>query len=94
MMDCTGSMCSHIEAVKANIKKIRDDLATKYKGCIIRFAFVQYTDFDQPQSTRITYLNFTELVLQSTTIISHTHHCKIDWLIYQLYHYASNTLIS
>jgi len=56
-------MGSHIEAVKNCVKKVRDDLAQQFQGCDIRFAFVRYTDYDQPQSTRTTHIDFTKLVL-------------------------------
>ena len=59
LVDCTSSMCSHIEAVKNNVQNLRDHLATEYKGCDLRFAFVRYTDYDQPESSRTTWLNFT-----------------------------------
>lgn len=62
LVDCTGSMSSYIEAVKNNVKQLRDDLVAQYKGCDIRFAFVRYTDYDQPESTRTTYIDFTTLV--------------------------------
>ena len=62
LVDCTGSMGSYIEAVKNNVKQLRDDLVAQYKGCDIRFAFVRYTDYDQPVSTRTTYIDFTTLV--------------------------------
>ena len=55
-------MSSYIEAVKNNVKQLRDDLVAQYKGCDIRFAFVRYTDYDQPESTRTTYIDFTTLV--------------------------------
>ena len=60
MVDCTGSMSNWIEAVKNNVKQLRDRLETEYKGCDIRFAFVRYTDYDQPASTRNTWIDFTK----------------------------------
>ena len=48
-----------IEAVKNNVKEMRDKLVAEYRGCDLRFAFVRYTDYDQPQSTRTTWLDFT-----------------------------------
>lgn len=68
-MDCTGSMGSYIEAVKNNVKQLRDDLVVQYKGCDIRFAFVRYTDYDQPESSRTTFINFTTLVIEGVAII-------------------------
>ena len=59
LVDCTGSMSSSIEGVKNNIKQLRDNLVTQYSGCDLQFAFVRYTDYDQPASTRTTCLNFT-----------------------------------
>ena len=62
MVDCTGSMSSHIEAVKNSIQELRDQLVKEYKGCDLRFSFVRYTDYDQPASTRTTWLDFTKYV--------------------------------
>ncbi len=62
LVDCTGSMGGSIEAVKNNIKQLRDGLDAQYKGCDLRFAFVRYTDYDQPASTRTTWIDFTKLV--------------------------------
>jgi hypothetical protein len=59
LVDCTGSMGSYIEAVKNNVKQLRDDLVEQYKGCDIRFAFVRYTDYDVA-SNRTTFINFTK----------------------------------
>ncbi len=59
MVDCTGSMGGHIEAVKNSVQQLRDQLVEEYKGCDLRFSFVRYTDYDQPESTRTTWLNFT-----------------------------------
>ena len=59
MVDCTGSMAKHIEAVKNSVQQLRDQLVLDYKGCDLRFSFVRYTDYDQPESTRTTWLNFT-----------------------------------
>ncbi len=58
-MDCTGSMGSYIEAVKNNISNLRDRLHEEYRNCDVVFSFVRYTDFDQPDSTKTTYLPFT-----------------------------------
>ena len=62
MVDCTGSMGSWIESVKKNIKSVRDSLVDKYPGCQLKFGFVRYTDYDQPEHSRTTWLDFTELV--------------------------------
>jgi len=55
-------MGSHIDAVKNCVKKVRDDLVQQFQGCDIRFAFVRYTDYDQPATTRTSRINFTKLV--------------------------------
>lgn len=55
-------MGHYIEAVKNNVKQLRDDLVKQYRGCDIRFAFVRYTDYDVV-SGRTTFVNFTKLVL-------------------------------
>ena len=52
-------MSSYIEAVKNNVQSLRDHLANEYKGCDLRFSFVRYTDYDQPESTRTTWVDFT-----------------------------------
>lgn len=62
MVDCTGSMRHHIEAVKNSVQELRDQLVKEYKGCDLRFSFVRYTDYDQPASTRTTWLDFTKYV--------------------------------
>ena len=60
LVDCTGSMGSSIEAVKNNIQQLRERLVAEYTKCNLFFAFVRYTDYDQPSGTRTTYLNFTK----------------------------------
>ena len=62
LVDCTGSMGSHIDAVKNCVKKVRDDLVQQFQGCDIRFAFVRYTDYDQPEYSRTTHIDFTKYV--------------------------------
>ena len=64
-MDCTGSMRSWIEAVKNNVKDVRDRLGAQYKGCDLRFAFVRYTDYDQPEYNRTTWIDFTKYCTES-----------------------------
>ena len=59
LVDCASSMSSHIEAVKNSVQELRDRLVVEYKGCDLQFSFVRYTDFDLPESTRTTLLNFT-----------------------------------
>ena len=54
-------MGSHIEAVKNNVKKLRDDLVREYRGCDIQFAFVRYTDYDVKYD-RTTWIDFTTSV--------------------------------
>ena len=63
LVDCTGSMQPSIQTVKENIQDLYDELVAVYKKCDVLFAFVRYTDFDQPSGTRTTYLNFTQWVL-------------------------------
>ena len=53
-------MGSWIASVKQNVKNIRDSLEKTYKGCDMQFAFVRYTDYDQPQDSRTTWINFTK----------------------------------
>ena len=53
-------MGSWIKPVKDNIVQLRDKLEVEYQGCDLQFAFVRYTDYDQPASTRTTWINFTK----------------------------------
>ena len=53
-------MGCHIDAVKNCVKKVRDDLVQQFQGCDIRFAFVRYTDYDQPASSRTSCVDFTK----------------------------------
>jgi hypothetical protein len=64
LMDCTGSMGSWIESVKNNIKNVSDELDKQYRGCDLKFAFVRYTDYDRPESTRTTWIDFTKSLPQ------------------------------
>ena len=59
-MDCTGSMQDHIDAVNECIKEVQQDLVQEFLGCDVHFAFVRYTDYDQPESSRTTYIDFTK----------------------------------
>lgn len=60
LVNCTGSMQPSIETVKDNIQDLHEKMVAEYKKCDVLFAFVRYTDFDQPTATRTTYLNFTQ----------------------------------
>ena len=71
LVDCTGSMASHIEAVKNNIQDLRDRLVREYTGSDLIFAFVGYTDYDQAASTRTSVLQYTRLV-RSITLLHYT----------------------
>ena len=51
-----------ISAVKNSIKSLESKMREKYKQCTMRFAFVRYTDYDQPVASRISWLDFTRLV--------------------------------
>ena len=62
-------MGSHIDAVKNCVKKVRDDLVQQFQGCDIRFAFVRYTDYDQPEYSRTTHIDFTKYVCMIVIII-------------------------
>ena len=53
-------MDSWIQPVKDNIVQLRDKLEVEYQGCDIQFAFVRYTDYVQPASTRTSWINFTK----------------------------------
>ena len=65
MVDCTGSMSNYIESVKDSVKVLRDQFDAEFSGPDrdMRFAFVRYTDYDQPASTRTTWIDFTTLVI-------------------------------
>ena len=63
LVDCTGSMARHIEAVKNCVTKLRDNLVQQHKGCDIQFAFVRYTDYDMGND-RTTCLPFTRQIKQ------------------------------
>lgn len=49
-----------IERVKHNVKVWSDRLKANYKHLKLRIAFVRYTDYDQPESTRTTWIDFIE----------------------------------
>jgi len=44
VMDCTGSMCSHMAQAKAGIEKLKTAILKDHPGVDIRFAFVGYKD--------------------------------------------------
>ena len=62
LVDCTGSMSAHIEAVKKSITDLHTSLVLEYKECRLLFSFVRYTDYDQPEYSRTTVLDFTRYV--------------------------------
>ena len=55
-------MLPWISAVKNSIKSLESKMREKYTQCVMRFAFVRYTDYDQPVESRISWLDFTRLV--------------------------------
>ena len=55
-------MSSFIESVKNNIRQLRDNLETQYRGCDLQFAFVRYTDYVQPAALRTSLLDFTRWI--------------------------------
>ena len=59
VVDCTGSMQAWINSVKSGIKDLHDAMYRKYDGCDLRVAFVRYTDYDQPEDSRTTWIDFT-----------------------------------
>ena len=67
LVDCTGSMGSWIESVKTNVKNIRAGLEKQCTDCDLQFAFVRYTDYDQPESSRTTWIDFTKFVVLYVT---------------------------
>ena len=64
LVDCTGSMKPWIEAVKDTVKTLETKMKDQYKQCTMRFAFVRYTDYDQPLESRVTYIDFTKLAYE------------------------------
>ena len=71
-------MGSHIEAVKNCVKKVRDDLVQQFQGCDIRFAFVRYTDYDQPEYNRTTHIDFTKYECFG---IQQAYVCMVDYFV-------------
>ncbi|KAL6055637.1 VWFA domain-containing protein [Balamuthia mandrillaris] len=59
LVDCTGSMGSWIDAVKDSIQQMAFDLQSEHPQNSFFWSFVRYTDYDQPASTRTSYLPFT-----------------------------------
>ena len=54
-----------IQAVKDTVKTLETKMKDQYKQCTIwRFAFVHYTDYDQPLESRVTYSDFTKLAYE------------------------------
>ena len=49
--------------MKNSIKSLESKMRETYKQCTMRFAFVRYTVYDQPEESRISWLDFTDLVL-------------------------------
>lgn len=60
LVDCTGSMSDSIQSVKDNIDKIVRELEETFTECDLQFGFVRYMDYDQPESTRTTWIDFTK----------------------------------
>ena len=56
-------MGSWIKSVKTNVKNIREVLEKQFTDCDLQFAFVRYTDYDQPESSRTTWIDFTKSVV-------------------------------
>lgn len=59
LVDCTGSMSPWINEVKRNVKNWSKRLSDDYADTELHVAFVRYTDYDQPEDTRTTYIDFT-----------------------------------
>ena len=76
LIDCTSSMLPWINSVKYSIKSLESKMRETHKQCKMRFAFVRYTDYDQPVESRISWFDFTRLVLHFTTI--HSHNRKLN----------------
>ena len=52
-------MSPWIDKVKENIRFWSDRLHAKYTNMELEVAFVRYTDYDQPEESRTTTLDFT-----------------------------------
>ena len=59
MVDCTGSMGPWINEIKKKVKSWSEQLHANHTHLELHLAFVRYTDYDQPPSTRTTALDFT-----------------------------------
>ena len=59
LVDCTGSMLPWIDQAKENIKIWSEKLHETHTNMKLNVAFVRYTDYDQPQGTRTTSIDFT-----------------------------------
>ena len=67
-------MLPWINAVKTSIKNLESKMRENYTQCTMRFAFVRYTDYDQPVESRITWFDFTRLV--ATRLAHNEHTCS------------------
>lgn len=70
VVDCTGSMQPWIDSVKSGITDLYDAMYRKYDGCDLRVAFVRYTDYDQPEGSRTTWIDFTRSTSDFKTFVS------------------------
>ena len=59
LVDCTGSMGQWIKEIKKKIKSWSELLHANYTHLELHLAFVRYTDYDQPLTSRTTTLEFT-----------------------------------
>ena len=53
-------MSPWINKVKENIRFWSDKLNAQYTNMELHVAFVRYTDYDQPENTRTTAIDFTK----------------------------------
>uniref|UniRef100_A0A0G4GXY8 Alpha-type protein kinase domain-containing protein n=1 Tax=Chromera velia CCMP2878 TaxID=1169474 RepID=A0A0G4GXY8_9ALVE len=60
LVDCTNSMSSHIDGVKARIKRIIKRVQKTNKSLRLRAAFVGYRDVNLPKSQQLEKFDFSE----------------------------------
>ena len=74
-----------IQAVKNTVKSLETKMKDQYKRCTMRFAFVRYTDYDQPKENRVTYIDFTKLAKPMYTANAFVVHVA-SYVVYSCIH--------
>jgi len=60
LMDCTGSMASHLKAANKGIEEIVSTVKSKLPSANVHFAFIGYRDFDMPGIIKLEFTQDTE----------------------------------